>query len=1426
MASVKAALKGAKSALEAQNYSEAALQARVVLEADDRNYFAYVSLSIESIFIPLTDSRRHIFLGRALEKQGKLDEAILSYEAASKIKPGDELAWKGLCNAYESQGSRGVSKHNNVALDFAKVYAEKEDLHQCQSIIDKLVAFAKENGTRSEYKQALQTLLPSSPIFPFLEGRIQPPAYTYKTVADITLADEKERINKEIGERRTRLGARIDQVKSDVIREVFNQSELENLYENVIDWTNDDDERRLYEERILQHAYDHLVALPMDGKSGKRNRVLKLAHDMVLIQHPFQLAWDIDIEWTDFNDVDELDRNVLLQYATNFPETGLSKIIKGYFGLASRDEPEVHGKAESRGSGGEVEDLSAEEKVLMISEGVEEAQESVFARRVAAQHYLQIEDYELCSEISRKALKRLKSQKQKSGLRLEHNTDAINCNLASALIYYQSPKNHPEAHAIFDDILKRKPTITEALLGVGLIHEERENFDRAASFLNQALLKAPDNLRVASEAAWCQALTGDLENGLEKLRSCLSSITADKKRQRLDLKALVSYRIGRCLWDLNPDKKSRKERQGPYSYFLAAVKAAPSFAPAYTSLGLYYHDCSKDTKRARQCFQKAFELSASEITAAEYLARGFAKDREWDIVEVIAQRAIDSGAVKPAPGSARKAVSWPFAAMGVVQMNKQEYPRSVSSFQAALRISPNDYHCWVSLGESYLSSGRYNAASKTLEHASSLFQGDEQDGDPWFAQYMYANVQRELANYEEAISGYRRVLETRPNEFGVSIALLQALVEDAWQCIELGFLSQAAESARDSIVSAQSMSLEHRHTMNFWKAIGDALAIYCWVPRLLKDFPLSSVQTIMREYEPRTSSKTLEDLDGVLLETLLKKGVTEECVTLNTCLEAAILAGKNAINAAYEDPHAQSVAWYNLGWIEHQAKPFATNTVHNSSVGSSFANCPKASLRCFKRAIELEASNTDFWNALGVVTIELNPRVAQHAFIRALNLNESNAQTWANLGALYLHQRDYELAHQAFTRAQSTDPNNVYAWIGEGLVAMELGNTREALLHFSHAFEISDAADVPAKALFVASTFDDYIANASGPLEDIGSLITHIFALQQLLTQAVDAVAWQQLLALLQERVGNYAAAVELLTVVCEITEARYEDTESPLILGNFLKSKCAIARNQLVSGDYAEACENAETALSLSEDMEAGSLSSEQRSRARLSANLTAGLACYYQADMDAAIPMFRAALEESEEDPEALILLSKVLWAKAGTVEREVAKEQLSGCVETHPEHVGAMTVLSVISMLEGDQETLDAVLSDLQDLRASHKPGSGEHEMIEDLVSAIAGISAAVAGDAEETVGSDEVKRSIMLFPSRSSGWSKLVEESSDAGASRMSVKAAMGEVPPVGSMGSEELSMAFANVSNVAEVHRAIMLCPWRKEGWESLKACIS
>ncbi|KAF2827180.1 hypothetical protein CC86DRAFT_348437 [Ophiobolus disseminans] len=277
--STKAALKAAKAAIDSKQWQEAKEQATAALEKDPNNYFA------------------QLFLGRANDGLSLFDDAAKAYNDATKLKPDEAQAWLGLRGMYESLGPSKVEENINVGLKLAEIYMNADDAHRSQSAIDKLVDHARKHGTKTQYAKALATQLPSSPVYPYLEGRIPNPAATYTRIAEIHETQEADTIKRLIDERRLRLGATLDSTTSSVKNEVYASSPLEGIYEDIINWTNDDELRREYEEKLLMRAYETLLVLPSGEKAEKRDKVMKLAHDMVVIKHPYLLAWQIELEW-------------------------------------------------------------------------------------------------------------------------------------------------------------------------------------------------------------------------------------------------------------------------------------------------------------------------------------------------------------------------------------------------------------------------------------------------------------------------------------------------------------------------------------------------------------------------------------------------------------------------------------------------------------------------------------------------------------------------------------------------------------------------------------------------------------------------------------------------------------------------------------------------------------------------------------------------------------------------------------------------------------------------------------------------------------------------------------------------------------------------------------------------------------------------
>lgn len=310
---------------------------------------------------------------------------------------------------------------------------------------------------------------------------------------------------------------------------------------------------------------------------------------------------------------------------------------------------------------------------------------------------------------------------------------------------------------------------------------------------------------------------------------------------------------------------------------------------------------------------------------------------------------------------------------------------------------------------------------------------------------MIANVHRELGEFDKACFGYQSVLDVRPGEFAILMALAECLFAMAHSFIEKGYYGQAADALVKSLKTSKNVVASRAETFNLWKNVGDICMLFSWIQAFTSLFPVELVKEMVISHIDKQHLDIMSEYDNVDSRTLeLLQG---DDGTVQSCLHLGILSYKRALYISADDRSAHAVAWFNLGCAEFRAYicKAPQRDAHRSSA-----------IRCFKRAIKIEPGNHEFWNALGVATTEVSPRASQHALIRSLYINEKNSRVWTNLGMLYLLQNDIELASKAFTRSQSVDPEYVYSWIGQGLVSVISGEFETAQELFEHAFEISD----------------------------------------------------------------------------------------------------------------------------------------------------------------------------------------------------------------------------------------------------------------------------------------------------------------------------------------------------------------------------------
>jgi superkiller protein 3 len=247
-----------------------------------------------------------LFLGLALFNLGNHQESEAAYKQAiiieaeerqQKDRKENPSPYQGLLKIYEAQ--KRVDEFVDTSIRLASILQDSDERIKCVATVEKAVEFAKNVGTKLQYKRALGCLLPGCPVFEYLEGLIPRPDHTYLKLVEMIEAEEKEKINKEIANRRSRLGSVLTQVTTAVRREVWEASPLEDLYQRILDWSDDEEIRRNVDCKQLQHAYDKLTVFPKEQKLAQRVKVESWARGLVILKYPFELAWKIVIEWKD-----------------------------------------------------------------------------------------------------------------------------------------------------------------------------------------------------------------------------------------------------------------------------------------------------------------------------------------------------------------------------------------------------------------------------------------------------------------------------------------------------------------------------------------------------------------------------------------------------------------------------------------------------------------------------------------------------------------------------------------------------------------------------------------------------------------------------------------------------------------------------------------------------------------------------------------------------------------------------------------------------------------------------------------------------------------------------------------------------------------------------------------------------------------------
>jgi superkiller protein 3 len=287
-----------------------------------------------------------------------------------------------------------------------------------------------------------------------------------------------------------------------------------------------------------------------------------------------------------------------------------------------------------------------------------------------------------------------------------------------------------------------------------------------------------------------------------------------------------------------------------------------------------------------------------------------------------------------------------------------------------LRSSPSDVHAWIGLGESYANSGRHSAALKSFARAEALNPGN------WFAKYILGNVQKDILEFGLACQTFREILLDNPNEFSVSLSLAQTLLTWAYACFRTGEFSKSIDVAVEGVMVAQGLVKKREELSEAWKLIGDA----SYLGSLVQVDGSKGLLEIAADVLDMSSE----------VETLLDDDCKEDGAEVKKrLLHCNVAAMKKVVTLTEGDRLAHSAVFFNLGLAKYRLATMETDVTTSTSV--------RPILDCFKKAIQSEPRNFEYWNALGVVTAGPLPSVAEKAFSRSLQINERVLSLCASL---------------------------------------------------------------------------------------------------------------------------------------------------------------------------------------------------------------------------------------------------------------------------------------------------------------------------------------------------------------------------------------------------------------------------------------------
>lgn len=364
---------------------------------------------------------------------------------------------------------------------------------------------------------------------------------------------------------------------------------------------------------------------------------------------------------------------------------------------------------------------------------------------------------------------------------------------------------------------------------------------------------------------------------------------------------------------------------------------------------------------------------------------------------------------------------------------RKSVDKAIKCIQKAIVFNDSDYKYWQFLGEAYYQRGSLNPAIncfikslKLTEDKSTRGSIDEKrrQADCIYSRLRMSDIRLSVGHRDEAADGYIDIIASDPDNVAALIGLSKTELQLSRNSFSSGLVKLGHLHCMNALrYSLRSIKLSP-HLCLTWKLASDCCLI---------QFVYGQRGKFETEIQEKFPSNSNEDETSILVDR-------------RTSIQ---LAQQFLCKALDIEPFRDSgCLWHNLGISLYLKSTITEKQLEREKL-------LKKSLKCLLKALDVDRSNSQVRNSIGVVAFNLNLlNSAQNFIIKSIQSNMSTSEVqFSNLGYIYLQKGEYRLADVAFSRCQAEEPLYSRSWLGNAILNEQRNLDNLSQLRHCHRLE-------------------------------------------------------------------------------------------------------------------------------------------------------------------------------------------------------------------------------------------------------------------------------------------------------------------------------------------------------------------------------------